>query len=271
YFDSPSDFEAKIDGNKELEELEDEIRESCSEYMQRFFLLVNGIVVYHQQLVNYLQEQGNDTLLNAALEDALGRQLLTESLALFGCLLLLMEHHMNGYLREKLLVAYLRHKRCFSVGNLEAICLLCRVHTASAFRQVDSSAMVSVQKPEELFVRFDFPKQVVGRVINCLKYCDLYNRVRYYPDSEHRSVALAAQAGYVYVMLFYSVEMLHDGVAMGEIVDRFFKDSLVVPIFMHFTVDLSLSWDGYKGAKSSLSSFVLPSYIGDQCQLHYVK
>ncbi|RZC69078.1 hypothetical protein C5167_032177 [Papaver somniferum] len=182
-----------------------------------------------------------------------------------------MEHHMSGYLREKLLVAYLRHKRSFSVGNLEGICLLCRAHTVTAFRPIESSVMVSVQKPEELFIRFAFPKQVVGRVISCLKYCDLYNRVRYYPDSEHRSVALASQAGYMYVMLFYSVEMLHDGVAMREIVDRFFKDSLVVPIYMHFTVDLSLSWDVYKGAKSSLSSFLLPSYIGDQSQLHYVK
>ncbi|KAI3869770.1 hypothetical protein MKW98_030951 [Papaver atlanticum] len=270
FFDSPSEFEAKIDGNKKLEELEDELRESCSEYMQRFFLLVNGIVVYHQQLFEYLQE-GNDTLLNVALEDELGRQLITESLALFGCLLLLMEHHMSGYLREKLLVAYLRHKRSFSVGNLESICSLCRVHTVTAFPPVESSVMVSVQKPEELFIRLAFPKQVVGRVISCLKYCDLYNRVRYYPDSEHRSVALASQAGYLYVMLFYSVEMLHDGVAMREIVDRFFKDSLIVPIFMHFTVDLSLSWDVYKGAKSSLSSLLLPSYIGDQSQLHYVK
>ncbi|KAI3918662.1 hypothetical protein MKX01_041982 [Papaver californicum] len=270
YLDSPCDFEAKIDGDKKLEELEDELRESCSEYMQRFFLLVNGIVVYHQQLIKYLQE-GIDTLLNVAMEDELGRQLLTESLALFGCLLLLMEHHMSGYLREKLLVAYLRHKCSFGVGNLEAICLLCRVHTVTAFRQVESSGMVTVQKPEELFIRFAFPKHVVGRVISCLKYCDLYNRVRYYPDSEHRSVALASQAGYMYVMLFYSVEMLHDGVAMQEIVDRFFRDSLVVPIFMHFTVELSLSWDVYKGAKSSLSSFLLPSYIGDQCLLHYAK
>ncbi|OVA09696.1 WASH complex [Macleaya cordata] len=282
YFDSPHDFEARIDGNAGLEELEDQLRESCSVFMQRFFLLANGIVVYHQELLKYLNDLQEGMHVKSTLERVIeneeGRQLLTESLALFGCLLLLMEHHMSGSLREKLLVAHLRHDRCFDAPNLEVMCLLCRVHpsnTSGSLRQVQSSrsgsVMVLVQKPEDLFMRFPFPKQVLDSVLSCLKDCDLYNRILHYPDPEHCSVALASQAGYLYILLFYLPVMLHNEFVMREIVDRFFRDSLVVPIFMYFTVDLSLSWDTYKGAKASLSSCLMPSFIHDQCQLHYMK
>ncbi|KAK9108628.1 hypothetical protein Syun_024639 [Stephania yunnanensis] len=278
YFDSPHNFEKRIEGNGELEELEDQLRESCSDFMKRFFLLANGIVLYYKELVRYVNDLHARNSLEGALQSEKGKQLLTESLALFGCLLLLLEHHMSGYLREKLLVAHIRSDHCFDNPNLEPLCLLCRVHrptASSTVYQVQSShlnsSMVTVQRPEEILLRFPFPEPVVESVISHLRNCDIYNHTPHYPDLEHRSVALAKQAGYVYVLLFYIPEYLHDAILMQEIVAMFFQDLWIVPIFMDFKVDLSFSWDMYKGAKASLSCCLLPAHVNHLCQLHSSK
>ncbi|XP_077250204.1 uncharacterized protein LOC143889756 isoform X2 [Tasmannia lanceolata] len=281
YFDSPDDYEARIEGNVALEALEDQLRESCSAFMERFFLLANGVVLYYQELVKYLHDLQEGVHVQSTLERVMvnenGRQLLTESLKLFGCLLLLMEHRMGGFLREKLLVAYVRHDRCFDAPNLDNICSLCRSHSSqyAVIRQFHTSAsissMISVPKPENLFSRFPFPAQVLDAIISRLRDDDLYNQVRHYPDPEHRTVALESQGGSLYVLLFFSPEFLHNGFVMREIVDRFFKDCWVVPVFMYFVVDLSSSWDAYKAAKTSLSSCLSLASIRDLSQLHCTK
>lgn len=281
YFDSPNDFESRIEGNVELQALEDGLRESCSAYMQRFFLLMNGAVIYHLELLKYLNDLQEglyvQSTLDRVLDNEYGRQLLTESITLFGCMLILMEYFMSGHLREKLLVAHLRNDCCFDSPNLERICLLCRAHlpTSGPFHHASSplvnSGTVSLQKTEDLFARFPFPKLVVDAVIHRLRSDDLYNQVHHYPDPQHRTVALSLQSGHLYILLFYSPEFLCNGFVMREIVDRFFKDCWVVPIFLHFVVDLFVSWDAYKEAKASLSSCVSPTFIRDRCQYHCTK
>jgi hypothetical protein len=56
YFDSPGDFESRINGSIEMETLEDQLRESCGPYMQRFFALLDGAVTYHEELCGYLND-----------------------------------------------------------------------------------------------------------------------------------------------------------------------------------------------------------------------
>lgn len=211
------------------------------------------------------------------LENNCACQLLVESMTLFGCMILIMEHKIGGLLRERLLVAHLRYKRCFSYPNLEQICELCRRHvptpgtSASSGSSPFSSDIISIQKPEDLLRRFPLPEPVVNAVITCLRNGDVYNNLRFYPDPQHRTTALSLQGGHLYVLLFYSHDLLHRGLAMREIVDRFFKDNWVVPIFLHFSVDLLASWDAYKEAKSSLVSCLSPTSIRDISLHHYTK
>ncbi|XP_020111564.1 WASH complex subunit strumpellin homolog isoform X3 [Ananas comosus] len=235
YFDSPSDFESRIEGNAELEALEDQLRESCSNYMQRFFNLASGIVIYHMELLKYLNDLQEGLYvhysLDSVLESKSGCQLLTESITLFACVLLLMEHRIVGILREKLLVAHLRYDRCFNLPKLEEICSLCRIHQPNTGTLSHTSAssltsdILSIQKPEILFARFPFPKLVVDAIISCLRGDDMYNNIRHYPDPQHRTVALSLQ-------------------------------------------DLFASWDAYKEAKAALSSCLSPNFIRDCC-LYY--
>uniref|UniRef100_A0A0E0KQ11 WASH complex subunit strumpellin n=1 Tax=Oryza punctata TaxID=4537 RepID=A0A0E0KQ11_ORYPU len=265
----------------ELEALEDELRESCGTYMQRFFALLDAAVTYHDELCSYLNDLQEGLYvhctLDGVLENTYACQLLTESMTLFGCMVLLMEHRISGLLRERLLVAYLRHELCFSFPNVERICELCRRHVTTppspgaSGSSLYSAEIISVQKPEDLLRRFQFPELVVDAVITCLRNGDVYNNVRFYPDPQHRTTALSLQGGHMYVLLFYSHDLLHNGLAMREIVDRFFKDNWVVPIFLHFSVDLLVSWDAFKEAKSSLVSCLSPTFIRDRSLYHYTK
>ncbi|CAN6248421.1 unnamed protein product [Urochloa humidicola] len=281
YLDSPGVLEARIEGNIELEALEDQLRESCGSYMQRFFSLLDGAVTYHEELRNYLNDLQEGLYVHCTLDHVLDNncacQLLVESMALFGCMILLMEHKISGLLRERLLVAHLRYERCFSYPNLERICELCRQHAPSPATSASSGSsvfcldIISIQKPEDLLRRFPFPETVVDAVITSLRNGDVYNNIRFYPDPQHRTTALSLQGGHLYVLLFYSDDLLHRGLAMREIVDRFFKDNWVVPIFLHFSVDLLVSWDAYKEAKLSLVSCLSPTSIRDIGLHHYTK
>lgn len=215
--------------------------------------------------------------LDGVLENNGACQLLVESMVFFGCTILLMDHKIGGLLRERLVVAHLRYQQCFNHPNLERICELCRQHvptqgsSASSGSSVSLSEVISVQRPEDLLGRFPFPEHVVDAVITCLRNADVYDNIRFYPDPQHRTTALSLQGGCLYVMLFYSRDLLHKGLVMREIVDRFFKDNWVVPIFLHFSVDLLVSWDAYKEAKISLVSCLSPASIRDISLHHYTK
>ncbi|WOL12606.1 WASH complex subunit strumpellin [Canna indica] len=281
YFDSPSVCESRIEGNASLEPLEDQLRESCSDFLHRFFLLANGAIMYYLELLKYLNDLQEglsvQCTLDRVLDDEFGRQLLTESMQLFGCLLLLVEHRMGGFLREKLLVAYLRYNHCFDSPNIKQISLFCCAHRPTSDTVHDFNllplrwTMILIEKPEDILGRFPLPKLVVDAVICRLRKDDLYNQVRHYPDPQHRTVALSLQARCLFILLLHSPEFLHDGFVMREIVDRFFKDHWVVPIFLHYAVDLFVSWDAYKEAKLSLSSYHSPTLIRDRCLNHSKK
>ncbi|KAG6516242.1 hypothetical protein ZIOFF_026695 [Zingiber officinale] len=281
YLDSPGAFESRIEGNAALEALEDQVRESCSEFLKRFFLLANGAVLYYLELLRYLDSMQEglslQCTLDSVLDDECSRQLLTESIQLFGCFLLLVEHRIGGLLREKLLVTHLRFSRCFNSPNIKHICSFCRMHRAASDMKYDvnpfslRSTTIYIENPEDILARFPFPKLVVDAIICALRNADLYDQIRHYPDPQHRSMALSLQSRCMYVLLFYSPEFLHDGFIMREIVDRFFKDHWVVPLFLHHAVDLFVSWDAFKEAKSSLSSCHSPTLVRDCCQNHCKK
>ncbi|GLJ16716.1 hypothetical protein SUGI_0287200 [Cryptomeria japonica] len=291
YLKSPEVFEEEIETNPELLALDDEFRESFSIILERFFLLFNSILQYYQDLVQYLDDLQDgvyvQSTVESVMEDGDGRQLLVEALVLHGVMLLLLEHRLNGSLREQLLVAHLRNKRSAEILNLDNLCMLCQTYspvsashlssvaTFVSFRQPSpspvTSTMILVQRPEDLFARFPIPKPIVDVVITRLRGDDLYNQIRHYPIPEHRSSALASQAGCVYVLLHYSPELFASGYVMREIIDRFFQDNWIIPIFMAFTVDLSFAWERYKSAKSVLSSTLAPASVRDLCDKHYSK
>ncbi|CAA6667825.1 unnamed protein product [Spirodela intermedia] len=202
--------------------------------------------------------------LDKILENESGRQLLAEALTFFGFLLLLMEHRMSGVLREKLLVAHLRFDHCSDRLNLENLCKLCRLHPFSSSPPCQDDLV-------SFMIVVPLSEKIVDAIICHIRDGDLYRCLRHYPDPQHRTVALSPQAGYLYVLLLYSPESLQNGFLMREIVDRFFRDCWVCPIFLYFSVDLSVSWDAHREAKMALSSYLSSTFVSDRTQLSCTK
>lgn len=209
-------------------------------------------------------------------------------MTLHGVLILLLEHRLSGPLREQLVIGYYRSRGSTDIPNFDAICTLCRsspspsvsaMASVASFAQLLQGApppvpsnMLMISRPEELLANFLFPKHVIQTMIGQLLSDDLYHQVRHYPNPEHRSTALSSQASSLYILLFYAPQMLHnDQLAMRGIVDKFFRECWVIPIFMGFTVDLSQAWDRFKAAKAALSPFIAISAASELVQRHTSK
>ena len=69
-------------------------------------------------------------------------------------------------------------------------------------------------------------------VLGRLRSDDLYNQISAYPLPEHRSTALATQASMLYIILYFTPDVLQNQQAiMREIVDKHFPDNWVGTFF----------------------------------------
>ncbi|KAL2650279.1 hypothetical protein R1flu_018407 [Riccia fluitans] len=292
YLKSPELIEERIEASPDLLALDEEFREMYQQFLERTFYLFDGIVKYHSDVMHYLEDLQEGVYIESTIESVLvdeeGRQLLVEAVTLHGVILMLLEHRFSGTLREQLVIGYYRSRGPTDIPNFDAVCTLCRSSPptqTSAIASVASIAqllqgapppvpcsMLMLSRPEELLSNFTFPKHVIQTMIGQLLNDDLYRQVRHYPNPEHRSTALSAQASCLYILLFYAPHMLqNDHLAIRGIVDKFFRECWVISIFMGFTVDLSQSWDRFKAAKSALSPFLTPSAASELAQRHWSK
>jgi WASH complex subunit strumpellin len=187
-----------------------------------------------------------------------GKQLMCETLYLYGVILLLMDNQLPGPVRERMIVGYYRSKGDSVLDNFDEVCRLCR-----------STGFVPGGKrpanyPEEYFARLPVPKEMVRMIIGRLQSDDVYLQTRDFPSPEHRSVALATQASMLYIILYFEPDLLHKNrTSMREIVDRHFNDNWIIPIYMGFVVDLSVEWNGYRAAKEALRNTLELGHIRD--------
>lgn len=105
-----------------------------------------------------------------------------------------------------------------------------------------------------------FIEMIIGR----LRSDDVYNQISVYPLPEHRTTALANQAGMLFVCLFFSPRTLHQqNSRIREIVDKFFADNWIVSIYMGITINLIDAWEPYKAARNALLNVIETSNIQD--------
>jgi WASH complex subunit strumpellin len=174
-------------------------------------------------------------------------------------MLLLTDAHIDGVIRERLLVAYYRYcgqGNDADGSNIDDICKLLRSTGFSASGS-DSAARRSVPQgyPDHYFARLSPPANFVRMAIGRLRSDDVYHQLACYPDPEQRSTALSLQAAMLYVSLYFAPEILREeSAAMREIVDKFFPDNWVIAYYMGTVVNLAESWDPYKAAKAALTN-----------------
>ncbi|EDV40043.1 uncharacterized protein Dana_GF24157 [Drosophila ananassae] len=289
YFKVAEEHEKKIEQNQGLTEVDDEVRTHLP-LITRFYLAFQSIHHYATDLKQYIEELNSgyyiQQTLETVLQDEEGRQLLCESLYLFGVILLLLDFHLPGDVRERLLISYYRYSGGESTpggdeSNIHDVCLLLRstgyVHPAQASqilapltgKQATATAeKLSVPKyPEAYFSRFRFDDDFVDLVVARIRCDDIYNQLTLYPHPAHRSTALSTQAAMLYVCLYFCPKVLHSqGSQMREIVDKFFCDNWCLSVYMGVTVNLVDAWQDFPAARSALSNIISRETIKFLCQ-----
>ena len=263
YFQGPDYYEKNIDQNQELQDRDEEFRENHIEIVTRFYKVFESIHKYVMDLKRFLEDLEEGVFIQQTVENVLlnedGKQLLSESLYLYGVMLLVVDLKIEGVVRERMLVAFHRYSAHSSVdSNIDDVCKLLR----STGYQRSPVVRRPSKYPEEYFSRIPISELFVEMVIGRLRSDDIYNQISAFPSPEHRSTALATQAGMLYVILFFSPNILHNQQAqMREIVDKHFPDNWVISMYMGITVNLCEAWEPYKAAKTALNNTLLPGNI----------
>lgn len=93
--------------------------------------------------------------------------------------------------------------------------------------------------PQDYFSRIKLNEQYLSLVINRLRSDDIYHQLSIYPQTEHRSTALANQASMLYITLYFQPDTLHNqNSIMREICDKFWPDNFVISVYMGNVVNL---------------------------------
>jgi len=248
-------YEHRIENNSQLMDLDQEFKDNHIEILKRFYHLFESIYKYVKDYTQYLDDLEEGVYIQHTLEGILlnndGKQLLAEALYLYGVMLLLMDEVIDGVVRERILISYLRYKGHAEEPLLDEVCKLCK-----------QTGFIPNQRkppnyPEEFFARIPLSKNSISMIIGRLRSDDIYNQIANYPLPQHRSAALATQASMLYIILYFSPEILYDqNAVMREIVDKHFPDNWVITYYIGFVVDLSIAWEGYRAAKAALSNTI---------------
>uniref|UniRef100_A0A1B0GJP1 WASH complex subunit 5 n=2 Tax=Lutzomyia longipalpis TaxID=7200 RepID=A0A1B0GJP1_LUTLO len=271
YFKISDVQDQKIENDEALQDLDNEFRDNNIEILTRFYLAFESVHQYVVDLNTFIQEVNDGIYIQQSLESILqddeGKQLLCESLYLYGVMLLVLDLHIPGVIRERLLVSYHRYSAQKSHGesHLDDVCKLLR---STGFSNIPGTKRVP-NYPEDYFRRVALDEMFVEMVIGRLRSDDVYNQIAVYPLPEHRSTALANQAGMLYVCLFFSPATLQQQPSrMREIVDKFFSDNWIVSIYMGITVNLIDSWEPYRAAKAALNNTIEAQILRENATKH---
>ncbi|XP_031552063.1 WASH complex subunit 5-like [Actinia tenebrosa] len=257
YFKGPDYYENKINSKPELQDLDDELRENHLDILTRFYKAFESVHKYVVDLNRFLEDLDEGVFIQQTLDSVLlnedGKQIMCESLYLYGIMLMVIDMKFDGDIRERMLVSYNRYcaARADVDSNLDDVCKLLR----STGFSVATTAKRPLKYPEDYFSREPVSATFVDMLIGRLRSDDIYNQISAYPLPEHRSTALATQASMLYVILYFAPDILHNQQAkMREIVDKHFPDNWVISIYMGIVVNLVDAWEPYKAAKTALNN-----------------
>lgn len=272
YFKIEKQFEKKIEADQQLSDLDEFIRESYSDVLVRFYLAFESIYEYANNFTNFIRELSAGEIIQESLEtifqDPEGCQLICEALYLYAVMLIVLDIHLPGSVREKLLVSYYRYHSQNSESSIEDICKFCR-STGYNPITLPYTTVVHYQPhnaskgyPENFFSRVQLDENFVSMVIETLKTEDIYHQMQKFPSPEHRTIALASQSAMLYACLYFQPEtLMNQQSRMREICDKFYYNNWIISLYMGLTVNLLDAWDGYKAAKSALTNILQPQMI----------
>ncbi|XP_046735927.1 WASH complex subunit 5 isoform X3 [Diprion similis] len=267
YFKAADAYEHKIENDSVLQGLDEEMRDTFSDILTRFYLAFESIHKYVTDLNTFTEELEDGIYIQQSIETIMlseeGKQLMCEVVYLYGVMLLLVDLHFEGPIRERLLVSYYRYNvQHISTTRVDDVCVLLR---STGFSNAPFKRPANY--PEAYFKRISLNTLLVDLVISRLRSDEIYNQSLAFPYPEHRSIALASQAAMLVVALAFSPSTLHSQTSiMRETVDRFFPDNWVISIYMGLVLNLWDWWEPYKAAKNALNNTLEASNVKQTAQ-----
>ncbi|KAH3758632.1 WASH complex subunit 5 [Pelomyxa schiedti] len=255
-------LESRIQDKPDLVDLDANFKASHLDVLGRFYTLFEGIFKYVKDLRKYVSEVDEGVFIQLTIESILqdddGKQLLCEAFYLYCVILTLMDTLIEGPVRERLIISYLRYKGTKFMPSFDEVCKLC-----GTTGYVKGASRRPPNYPESLFARFPLPPTAVNMIIGKLRSDDIYNQVsKAFPHPDHRSVALSRQASMIYMILYLAPNILmNEPAVMREIVDKHFPDNWVITYYLGYTADLSVEWDRYKAAKAAVAYTIAQSNV----------
>ncbi|TKR93668.1 hypothetical protein L596_008081 [Steinernema carpocapsae] len=238
YFEKRSVLDSFVDDTEEGKLLDEQFYVEFGSLIQQFFKLFDQICVFvveFKDAVEQHYEYGvSDSLFGDSMAD---RQIQCECLYLIGLVLMILEEKMPGPIRERLFVAYYRtNVEC----NHDRFDLLVEL-----FRTCDGNF-------DAQFRRLNISSKLVSDVIATLR-SDSFKEED--DDSQHDlGRDNTAQAGFMFVCLFFQPETLHSNAPlMRSIVDKFFSESWVISLHLGLVFNVAECWDGFKAAQAAIS------------------
>ena len=113
YLQDPELCEKQVTSSRLLQQADDDFHEAYIEFVQRFFLCCEHIISFHMDLCTLFADLQNGFFMEYTIDrlllDTDGKQLLAETVYLFGVMLFLLETWISGPTRERLVVSYFRY------------------------------------------------------------------------------------------------------------------------------------------------------------------
>lgn len=272
YFKVMDQIEKKIESDPVLLEIDELIRENYSKILIRYYLAFESVFEYVNNLNEFIRELNSGEILQESLEtifqDREGSQLICETLYLYGVMMIVLDIHIPGPVRERLLVSYYRYHSQHSESSIDEICKFCRstgynppAHPFTSIVHFQPHAATKGY-PETFFARVPLDDTFVSMVIETLKTEDIYHQMQKFPSPEHRTIALAPQSAMLFTCLYFQPDILmNQNSRMREMCDKFFYNNWVISLYMGLAVNIFDAWDGYKAAKGALANILQPSFI----------
>ncbi|EMD45557.1 strumpellin, putative [Entamoeba histolytica HM-3:IMSS] len=261
YIPKSESIDMKINSSRELRIIDMKIKEKYERIIWRTFQVFESIYQYTKQVEEFYDKiiEGEYLQYNAEtlLVDVEGKQLVCETLSFVVRLLLLLDILIPGIVRERILIFVLRHKRSNEFGDLDKI-----IPLVKRTEYIVGSSKKPSNYPDEYLKRIHVNDYIVQMAIGRMLSDDIYNTTKSFPLPDHRSSALSAQGSLLTMILFLSPQTLNNNISfMNEVVNKFFGDCWIVPIYIGHCIDLTFFWDSYKSARQALQRVVTPSHI----------
>jgi WASH complex subunit strumpellin len=112
YLSNQDYYDNLIESKGELQDLDMEFKQNHIDLLNRFYLIFESVHKYICDLQRFIEDLDEGIYIQQNIDTILfnedGKQLLTESVYLYGLMLLIVDIKFEGFVRERILVAYLR-------------------------------------------------------------------------------------------------------------------------------------------------------------------